>query len=450
GTTRIKLNVGGKLFETTVTTLRSGGPDSLLSGLSSRRPSPDPIFIDRDPEIFSVLLSLLRSNRLPSAARRFSDQQLIEDALYFGIDSLLPPALAPSSLKGVDASLSATVRPSSDGIVSDFDVEDSNGSLHVAHGGLISVYDLNLNLTRTGTVRTHLDFIRPLKTIEPSIAAVGSGTTSGLDLYNTDNGRRVHSVEWVDPSDVRIFKARVHAIAKSEDSIFASYGCWHGENCTLAIDKSTMKVSSEIGRMSGNSSKTAAPSKLAYSSQLNLLIGIYVSSGGFGFSGYIRLWDLRSGDVVWETHEPGGAGLSNRLGDPFADVDVSSDESSLFKICSKSGDVATADLRKLSDDPWVYLTEKNPSLRNTGDGRKTVIHCYQKQAFVGRDGGLEVWSKVEENGVAMAYRRNHVDKPEDTKRGTINKIHGGGNRLLVTRQDVEGIEVWTTSHSSGV
>jgi hypothetical protein len=87
---RVKLNVGGKLFETTLSTVRSGGPDSLLAVLADR-PTYDlnPVFIDRDPEIFSVLLSLLRSNRLPSTACRFSKQELADEALYYGIESRL-------------------------------------------------------------------------------------------------------------------------------------------------------------------------------------------------------------------------------------------------------------------------------------------------------------------------------------------------------------------------
>ncbi|KAL0347418.1 UNVERIFIED_CONTAM: BTB/POZ domain-containing protein [Sesamum calycinum] len=123
---RIKLNVGGKLFETTVSTLRSGGPDSLLSALSNR-PAEESVFIDRDPEIFSILLSLLRSNRLPSTAKRFSNQELIDEALYFGIDSQLRSALAPSRLNGIDASLFTTVNPSADGIVSEIESDGRCG-----------------------------------------------------------------------------------------------------------------------------------------------------------------------------------------------------------------------------------------------------------------------------------------------------------------------------------
>lgn len=159
--------------------------------------------------------------------------------------------------------------------------------------------------------------------------------------------------------------------------------------------------------------------------------------------------------MVWETNEP-GSGRSSRFGDSFADVDV--DEPTLFKICSKSGDLAMADLRNLGDDPWVYLTDKNPSMINTCGGGDSVIHCYKKQVFVGREGGLEVWSRVEgrENGVEGEsggvceglYRRNFVDKVKDSDRGIIRKIEGGGNRLFVSRENAEGIEVWESSNSS--
>ncbi|KAG8377010.1 hypothetical protein BUALT_Bualt09G0123700 [Buddleja alternifolia] len=450
---RIKLNVGGKLFETTVSTLRSGGPDSLLSALSNR-PVHDPVFIDRDPEIFTILLSLLRTTRLPSTAKRFSNQELIDESLYFGIESQLRSALAPSRLSGIDTSLSTTVKPSSDGDVSDFHAIDSDGSLWVAHGGQVSVYDWNLS--HTATVRTHLDFITSMKRIRPEIAAVGSLHGSGLHFYNMANGRRVNSAEWVDPSDVRIYKARVHAIADSENSVFASYECQHGENCVIMIDKSTMRISSEIGRMSGNSAKNMVPTKLTYVSDIGVLVASSVTSGAFGYSGYIRLWDPRTQDMVWETNEP-GSGRSSRFGDSFADTDVDLDELSLFKVCSKSGDLAMADLRKLSDDPWFYLKEKNPSMRNVGGsgGSNFVMHCYRKQVFVGREGELEVWSRVEGNeneGIVNEemYRRNYVDKVEDSERGIIKKIEGGGDRLFVTRENVEGIEVWQSSYNSGV
>ncbi|XP_050243867.1 protein ENDOPLASMIC RETICULUM-ARRESTED PEN3 [Quercus robur] len=457
---RIKLNVGGKLFETTLSTIQSGGSDSLLAALSNRTtddPNPSPVFIDRDPEIFSVLLSLLRSNRLPSTSRRFSKQELADEALYYGIESHLKSAMSPPPFAGIDASVVSTIRPASEGLPSAFTAAAGDGSIWIAHGGQISSYDWNLY--HTATIRTHLEYITSICRVWPEIAVLGSQSAAGLHFYNFSGGRHVGTTQWTDPTDTRIYKARVTAIADSENSIFASFDCPHKENCVLVIDKSTLQIASELGRRSGNSAKHIVPGKLTWIPEKNLLVGTAVTGGAFGYSGYIRLWDARSGDVVWETSEP-GSGRSSRYGDSFADVAVDTDESTLYKICSKSGDLGMADVRKLGDDPWVYLKDRNPSMRNTtsgGGGGNSVIQCYKKQVFVGRGGGLEVWSRVEgrENGVeneseeGFLHRRNFVDKVEDCERGIITRIEGGGDRLFVSRENVEGIEVWESSHSSG-
>ncbi|OVA17649.1 Potassium channel tetramerization-type BTB domain [Macleaya cordata] len=480
---RIKLNVGGKLFETTISTIRAGGSDSLLTALSCR-PSDDgdPVFIDRDPEIFSVLLSLLRSNRLPSTSRRFSKQELAEEALYYGIENCLKSAMLPPPLSGIDASLVETIRPAADGFPTAFTAGAGDGSVWIAHGGQISGYDWNL--IHTGTVRTHLEYITSIHRVWPEVAAVGSENDAGLHLYDFSGGRHVGSVEWTDTSDPRVYKARVFAIADSTDSIFASFECAHRENSILKIDKSTLQVTSEIGRQSGNAAKTMVPRKLTYLPESGIILGSAVSCGSFGYSGYIRIWDPRSGKEVWETNEP-GSGRSSRFGDSFADVDVDVDESTMFKVCSKSGDVAIADLRNLKEDPWVYLEEKNPSLRNSrgrgggGGEENMVIHCYKKQVFLSREGGLEVWSRVKEKREEeeeeeeessrrvveeWSYRRNYVDNNKTKKvedkdsslssssssvRGIIKRIEGGGDRLFVSREGVEGVEVWESSEFSG-
>ncbi|XWS65427.1 hypothetical protein CRYUN_Cryun05aG0111900 [Craigia yunnanensis] len=459
---RVKLNVGGKLFQTTVSTLQSAGPDSLLAALSNRlfHPDSNPIFIDRDPEIFSVLLSLLRSNRLPSAAfRRFSIQELADEALYYGIESRLRSASSPSPLRGIDAAIFDTIRPASDTVPSTFSAGE-DGSLWIAHGGQISIYDSYLSYS--AAVRTHLDDITSICRVWPEIAAVGSESSSGLNFYDLSSGRYTGSVHWTDQADPRIYKARVSAIANSPDSVFASFDCPHRENGVLVIDKSTFLVSSELTRQSGTATKNTVAGKLKWLPETGLVIGSAVTSGAFGYSGYIRTWDPRSRDVVWETNEP-GSGRSSRFGDSFADVDV--DDLTLFKICSKSGDLAMADIRSLGEDPWVYMKDTNPSMRDTSyGGNRVVLHCYKRQVFVGKDGGLEVWSQ--EKGLyetvatsqqisesqnqshEVYFRRNYVDKVEDAERGMIKRIEGGGERLFVSREDVEGIEVSESSNRS--
>ncbi|KAJ6299961.1 hypothetical protein OIU76_020868 [Salix suchowensis] len=141
------------------------------------------------------------------------------------------------------------------------------------------------------------------------------------------------------------------------------------------------------------------PGKLTWLPETGTIIGSAVTCGAFGYSGYIRMWDPRNGEG-WsgETSEPG----SGR---------------------SSSGRFAQA----REDDPWVYINEKNPSMRFIGGASNCVLHCYKSQVFVGREGSLEVWS-TENNGDGEGlYRRNFVDKEEDSKRGVIRKIEGGGD-----------------------
>jgi hypothetical protein len=65
----VELDIGGKLFRTTKSTLCSQ-PDSFFSVLvngnfkESRSLSKEPIFLDRDPTTFSSILSYLRSGHI--------------------------------------------------------------------------------------------------------------------------------------------------------------------------------------------------------------------------------------------------------------------------------------------------------------------------------------------------------------------------------------------------
>ena len=65
---RVRLNVGGKRFETTVGTLTQGGGKSLNFFSSIVRHEPpdegDELFVDRDGEAFGPLLSYLRTGYL--------------------------------------------------------------------------------------------------------------------------------------------------------------------------------------------------------------------------------------------------------------------------------------------------------------------------------------------------------------------------------------------------
>ncbi|MQL98500.1 hypothetical protein Taro_031210 [Colocasia esculenta] len=238
----VKLNVDDIIFETTVCTLHSGGPDSLLTVVSGAPSPQQPIFIDRDPEVFSVLLSLLCIVSLPSSARHFPMRELAEEALYYGMEPLLRVAAALPPLQGFDAAPIAVVPLATVRITTTFSVVAEDGFLWIAHRGQISTYDWTFSYA--GTVRTHLDEIVSLRHAWQDVEAVGSLESLRLHLYDIAGGRHMGAIHWIDPSDARIYKATVAAIAAdlgpTGDTIYASFECPHCKNCILAVDYATL------------------------------------------------------------------------------------------------------------------------------------------------------------------------------------------------------------------
>ncbi|WVZ56373.1 hypothetical protein U9M48_006917 [Paspalum notatum var. saurae] len=455
-----QLNVGGKLFSLEASSL----------SLSLSLDSPTPTFVDRDPALLSALLAAIRA---PSSALAFPARVLLEEAHFYGLHAQLLAALSPPPLRGFSVSLASTLSPASEPFPTAL-APHHDGSLCLAHGvGQLTYYSPALD--HLTTFRTHLHRITSLRQLSSSLAVLGSVSAPGLHVYDFLDGRHVASVQWLDPTDTRVSKAKVVAIAArpaaddaDENSpILATFECPHRENCVLAVDPVTLKPTQEIGRQSGSAAKSSTPVRVVHLQKLGLVFASSVSSGAFGYSGYMRLWDIRSGDVVWETSEPGGAGRSSRFGDPFADADVDVKQQAIYKVCSKSGDLAVADLRCLGNDPWVYMSS---GPRGSGGGYGSVLHCHRSQVFVSRKDGLEVWSRLEEqrhdtgdmveqsvtketpksNGIdERVYRSCYADTEEDTKGGMIQMMEGGGDRLFVTREETQGVEVWETSHLVG-
>ena len=108
--TRVIINAGGKLFETSTTTLLASGSgyfEGLLGstgetmrGKKRARISADgdddaasrrELFVDRDPDIFGDVLKYMRANRLPAAVR--ADAHRLDDlkaeAEFFAYDRLV-------------------------------------------------------------------------------------------------------------------------------------------------------------------------------------------------------------------------------------------------------------------------------------------------------------------------------------------------------------------------
>lgn len=110
--TIVRLNVGGRVFETTETTLRYDGNENffsvLLSGRTpSLRDSSGAFFIDRDPDYFTVILRFLRTRKLEVDGTGLILTSLYDEALFYSLDSIADIILeqinSPGSIAGTGA-----------------------------------------------------------------------------------------------------------------------------------------------------------------------------------------------------------------------------------------------------------------------------------------------------------------------------------------------------------
>eukprot|EP01006_Ploeotia_vitrea_P047159 TRINITY_DN67099_c2_g2_i4.p1 TRINITY_DN67099_c2_g2~~TRINITY_DN67099_c2_g2_i4.p1 ORF type:complete len:318 (+),score=63.42 TRINITY_DN67099_c2_g2_i4:83-1036(+) len=87
---KIRLDVGGTKFTTTVTTLTSA-PDSYFAAmLNFNDQQTEEFFIDRDPSLFNILLNFLRNDQVMDSIPLSKHQQLALDheATYYGLTAL--------------------------------------------------------------------------------------------------------------------------------------------------------------------------------------------------------------------------------------------------------------------------------------------------------------------------------------------------------------------------
>jgi hypothetical protein len=149
GRGRVRLNVGGRVFETTADTLAAAGRDTMLGAMldaSWNVPGDQAeYFIDRDPACFAVLLDLLRTGGL-HVPPHIPETVLCREALYYGLLDRVRAARW-GDLDGDRLRLASSVpgRAPGDGVA----VRAApDGGCCVAHGGAVRVYNWMLEERR--------------------------------------------------------------------------------------------------------------------------------------------------------------------------------------------------------------------------------------------------------------------------------------------------------------
>ncbi|KAI3787587.1 hypothetical protein L1987_42164 [Smallanthus sonchifolius] len=438
----VTIDVGGQLFQTTIQTLTLAGSNTLFSTLFN--PSEQNIpFVDRDPELFSILLSLLRTGNLPSKAKTFEIQDLVFEAKFYGVEDLLVQSqLNPSQFEPFDLEKSTilplTGRDSPSAIAT-----TPHGSVHVSHGSKITSFDWSLK--RKSTTLTQFTAIDSLVSLSPNVVAAGASDFCGLQIIDLEMGFVKKTLDW---ENVTKSWSTVQAIGTSPELLFTSFeSSRRNSNSILVYDPNDgFKVVSEIGHneIFGADLDSAIPStKLDWIPSVNLLMASGSHSGPSGISGNIKFWDVRSGDLVSEIIEKA---------DCFSDIAVSDTLSAVFKIGINSGEVSYIDFRNINSY-WNCLGDSRKVLNVKKEGVGCKIESHGNQVFCSKEGELELWSEVlmgssttgENANEERIFKKNVLGRSKDVGGNRITNLAFGGTRMFVTRKDQQCVEVWQSS-----
>ncbi|KAE8700431.1 BTB/POZ domain-containing protein [Hibiscus syriacus] len=237
-----KFNVGGRIFQTTATTLANAGRDSFFGALFDdnwdlRQHQPDSsqqeFFVDRNPDCFAVLLDLLRTGDLyipPNVPERL----LYREAMFYGLtDHVRSAKWGPFDGNRLKLSRSVIGRAPGDGTA----IRASpDGGCCVAHGSMVHVFDWMLEEHPPINLDYQSQRHRLVNAENVLISAcerLGKGD-GGIGLFSSSTGDLRHKFNVVHDNQIKSYTAG--ALSFSPDIRFF-----------LAVKEEAMNMGLEFG-----------------------------------------------------------------------------------------------------------------------------------------------------------------------------------------------------------
>ncbi|PKI37701.1 hypothetical protein CRG98_041994 [Punica granatum] len=421
---RLKFNVGGKIFETTKTTLANAASSSFFSALLNDRwnSDTDEIFIDRDPKCFGALLNLLRTGELCIPGSVTKDF-FYKEALYYGLEGHLQAAVR-GNLNGNLLRLSHFVSVSHAWEKGNIIRASPNGGLCVAHGNVVRTFD-SWNVVGYPPICLNKDNrIYDILWCDSRNVMI---TTSRRDvaLLNLVTGELSHCISSgiVKSSRPLIFKTLcMHSDHRNEVFSGASFEDT-GESVGVEIwDPTRGKLTSSIHWTDADGYGSIRT--LHWVSWMNCLLAIIHRA---------------SGDLVLLTIDPRENSCRFRfrkfLHKPVRFVEGAVDESG-NNIClmDQCMNVVIFDSRNQHLNSWSVSKDAcNVALSGT-NSRLQSIHCYRGQLYACTRSNIFVLSGSD---WVITSKVRSIG-------GSICDISIGGDRLFALHNDPDVINVWET------
>ncbi|KAI3933992.1 hypothetical protein MKW92_026315 [Papaver armeniacum] len=415
----VRLNVGGKLFETSATTLASARRDSMFGAmfddewnLQTRQVNQE-YFIDRDPDCFSVLLNLLRTGEL-HVPPHVPDKLFYREALYYGLlDHVRTARICKfdcnwlklkSSVRDQARDNWTAIRASPD------------GGCAVTHGGIVRVYDWMLE--EHPPLNLGYRSIQDILWIDSENIVISS-YQGGIGLFSSSTGHLKHRYQYYE-TDHGVGFAAGALCFNSDGKIFASRS-WTN-NCGIGVwDQVTGKQTDFF--------ETSDGLQLGDADKIQWLNGrncLFVSKfQSWREKNYISLLDFRDKSIVW----------SGTYKNCLANVDdaIPVDEGNSVCVASYLHGLGFLDLRRTDiSTRWSDLKciQKNhrytPKLTFHGG----QLFCSMHDKISVYYGGLDQWVLTSSLG-----RREG---------GSIRDFSIGGDRLFALHGEENVFDIWET------
>ncbi|VAH22456.1 unnamed protein product [Triticum turgidum subsp. durum] len=432
-TGRIRLNVGGQVFETTADTLTGAGEGTMLgtmlepcwnAGATGGVPEH---FIDRDPVCFASLLNMLRTGELHVPAG-VPERMLFREASYYGLlDCIRAARIGEFDLDR--ARLVTSVPPGRAPMARPVIRAAPDGGCCVTHGPVVRVYNWMLE-EPLPICLTPTEPVRDAAYLGDSTLLVGAGGLAAFSALTgdlTQHFRLAHAGVKKSP----LFNAgalvafdqqtKGFASCNSRDSGYYGIGVW---DC-ITGEHTDSFLNQNLDCALGNASK------LQWLASTNALMVIKACSPEDSWSSSsITLVDFRDMSVVWSWCSDTRGKDHRRV----VDAVVMEDERSV-RLISQKHDLGFLDIRCESSglQPWP----------RTHQSMVTAPTCYPKLAvhsgllLASKDDTISVYGGPNHDHLRLALRGSQGG-------GAIADFSVGGDRLFAVHHEDNVLDVWET------
>ncbi|KAJ4950612.1 hypothetical protein NE237_027444 [Protea cynaroides] len=431
---RVRFNVGGKIFETTATTLANAGRNSMFGAMFDESWSLQPddktgdCFIDRDPSCFAVLLDLLRTGEI-IIPPNMPEKLLYREALYYGlIDHVRAAKWGQFDGNRLRLVGSVVGRAPGDGTAIR---AGPDGGCCVAHGSMVHVYNwmleeyppINLDYQRVNDA----GWVNSESIVMSACERLGTGD-GGMGLFNSSTGDLKYKFHVSHYNQIKSYTAGALSFS-SDYKIFASCKGRSNEYGIGVWDQVTGKQIDFFYESFGWSLGDADKLQWLQGSNCLLVATLFPRKDNC----YISLIDFREKKMVWSWSD---IGAPTTVDEKRVKDAIAMEDSRSICVVNEYEDLGFMDLR--STNGSVRWSSRSRLMK----GKMSEEPCYPKLALHGG----QLFSSMNDN-ISVFCGPDWVLTSRlrsNSYGGSICDFSIGGDRLFALHSEENVFDIWET------